>query len=84
MFALQAAIAEFANGGVGVVEQPLFVIRIAPRPGDDPRTVTGADPMLVGIDDRSRAAGSTMPFSTSSDSSDLTRRAGSDGSAWWA
>jgi hypothetical protein len=57
VFALQAAIAEFGNGGIGVVEQPLLVAGIAPRPGDDARPVAGADPMLVGIDYRIEGGG---------------------------
>jgi hypothetical protein len=52
VFALQAAISEFRNGGVGVRQQASLVPRITPRPRDDTRAITGANFVLVGVDHR--------------------------------
>src|SRR5574338_20246 len=50
VFALAPDETEFGDGGRRIVEQPLLVGGIAPRPRDDLRAVARPDPVLVSFD----------------------------------
>jgi hypothetical protein len=49
VFALYAGETQFSNGGCGVFHQSTFVFRVTPRSGDNLCAVSGADFVLVGV-----------------------------------
>lgn len=49
VFALYSGETQFSNSGSGVFHQSTFVFRVAPRSGDNLCAVSGADFVLVGV-----------------------------------
>jgi hypothetical protein len=49
VFTLHAGETQLGDGGCGVRQQPTFILRITPRFSDHLRAVTGADLVLISV-----------------------------------